>query len=146
MMLLRGTPNLATASLCFICLLGLKLQSTATPCSIDVPGQVEYLIGKASETELDCRLYTPTISDYEQNCPNTTLTCFAEELKMLIKEWRSVSTFPKPPLVSGLKSLSSQFNKTESRCRCCECHKEENATAFLKRLLSTLEVMNSQNC
>ncbi|XP_038549922.1 interleukin 15, like isoform X9 [Micropterus salmoides] len=98
-----------------------------------------------SKKSVDCRLYTPTIDDY-QNCPSSTLKCFADEIKVLIEEWSTVGKIPCFTLNISLTTLASKFNQTESECRQCELFREEEAENFLKGLQLTLEMMNSQHC
>ncbi|XP_038549918.1 interleukin 15, like isoform X6 [Micropterus salmoides] len=145
--MLRGRPAFASVYLCFVCLLSLlPSQLAAKPCTRDILKQVKFLVKLApSLKSVDCRLYTPTIDDY-QNCPSSTLKCFADEIKVLIEEWSTVGKIPCFTLNISLTTLASKFNQTESECRQCELFREEEAENFLKGLQLTLEMMNSQHC
>ncbi|XP_038549919.1 interleukin 15, like isoform X7 [Micropterus salmoides] len=144
--MLRGRPAFASVYLCFVCLLSLlPSQLAAKPCTRDILKQVKFLVKLAPSLSVDCRLYTPTIDDY-QNCPSSTLKCFADEIKVLIEEWSTVGKIPCFTLNISLTTLASKFNQTESECRQCELFREEEAENFLKGLQLTLEMMNSQHC
>ncbi|XP_038549917.1 interleukin 15, like isoform X5 [Micropterus salmoides] len=159
--MLRGRPAFASVYLCFVCLLSLlPSQLAAKPCTRDILKQVKFLVKLAPSLDggwtdgknpaiitksVDCRLYTPTIDDY-QNCPSSTLKCFADEIKVLIEEWSTVGKIPCFTLNISLTTLASKFNQTESECRQCELFREEEAENFLKGLQLTLEMMNSQHC
>ncbi|XP_045930887.1 interleukin 15, like isoform X2 [Micropterus dolomieu] len=144
--MLRGRPAFASVYLCLVCLLSLlPPQLAAKPCTRDILRQVKVLVKLAPSLSVDCRLYTPTIDDY-QNCPSSTLKCFADEIKVLIEEWRTVRILPRFTLNISLTTLASKFNQTESECRQCELFREEEAENFLKGLQLTLEMMNSQHC
>ncbi|XP_076002198.1 interleukin 15, like [Genypterus blacodes] len=142
--MLRGRPALANVYLCLIFLPVLTLQ--VLRCSHDSLSQVNGLSDKVKDLEgLECRLYTPTKEDY-QICPSSTLSCFAAETDVLIKEWGTVISLPKLKVASSLRTLASRFNQTaELDCRQCELHKEEEADTFLGSLRSVLEMMNV-NC
>nr|XP_046246073.1 interleukin 15, like isoform X2 [Scatophagus argus] len=141
--MLRGRLTLASVCLYLVCPLGLRLQPAAKLYTEDVIRRVESLI-VSDLTELDCRLYTPTIEDY-QKCPSSTMKCFADEVKVLIEEWEN---FPAGGLRLNikLKKLAKLLNKTEaSECLQCELSKEEKAEKFLKDLALTLRTMNFQH-
>ncbi|XP_050921557.1 interleukin 15, like isoform X3 [Lates calcarifer] len=151
--MLTGRPALATVLLCLVCLLALKPQPAAAAaaairCTRDIIKWVGELIKKTSDLWLDCRLYTPTIQDYQQNCPSSTLKCFADEVKVLVKEWETVGVvgFRNLKLNIKLEILASRFNQTESECRQCELLKVQNATVFLEDLRSTLQIINTDFC
>ncbi|XP_039895692.1 interleukin 15, like isoform X3 [Simochromis diagramma] len=93
---------------------------------------------------LNCSLYTPTMEDYEQICPRTTMQCFASEIIVLTHEWELEPKWKK--LNRLLSRLASRINQTASKCRRCEVMKEENATTFLENLLWTVEKSNSDYC
>ncbi|XP_044057489.1 interleukin 15, like isoform X3 [Siniperca chuatsi] len=142
--MLRGRRALVSVYLCFVCLLSLTAQPAAKPCTQDIIKRVKFLIIKAPDLWLHCRLYTPTIDDFQQNCPSSTLKCFANEIKVLIEEWETVQGIHS--LKIRLEKLASLFNQTESECRQCELLEEKEAEVFLKGLHGTLEMMNSQHC
>ncbi|KAF0030947.1 hypothetical protein F2P81_017678 [Scophthalmus maximus] len=91
------------------------------------------------EVSLKSRLYTPTMADFQQNCPSSTLKCFAAEVKVLDDEWKT----RRLNVSHMLEVLAASFNQAESGCRQCECFDEETAEEFLKVLLSTLQNANS---
>ncbi|XP_038549914.1 interleukin 15, like isoform X2 [Micropterus salmoides] len=66
--MLRGRPAFASVYLCFVCLLSLlPSQLAAKPCTRDILKQVKFLVKLApSLKSVDCRLYTPTIDDYQK--------------------------------------------------------------------------------
>ncbi|XP_070761987.1 interleukin 15, like isoform X2 [Enoplosus armatus] len=145
--MLRGRLALVTVCLCLVCLrlvclLALPAQPATRLCTQDLIKKVNRLIRRAPSLKwLDCRLYTPTVDDY-QNCPSSTLKCFADELKVLVEEWETAQGVRLNTELEKLALLL--FNQTESECRQCELLQEENAERFLRGLHSTLEMMNSQ--
>lgn len=126
--------------LSFVCMITVSSRF----CSRDLIAGVKHLQQEApNKKSLYCSLYTPTIQDYE-NCPRTTLKCFASEMDVLIDEWEVKPTGQH--LRKKLVKLAMRFSQVESGCPQCEVLKEENATTFLERLRSTLETINSQYC
>ncbi|CAJ1066263.1 interleukin 15%2C like [Xyrichtys novacula] len=101
--------------------------------------KVRYFINNAPMELLDCRLYTPTINDY-QNCPQTTMKCFADEVKVLIEEWETVKDAHVIRLDKMLKQLATKLPQTASECRQCELLQEEKAEKFLEYLERTLQM------
>ncbi|XP_062274623.1 interleukin 15, like [Scomber scombrus] len=142
----RMRPALGTVLLCFICLPTLTpQQSSLTPCSQEGIIHVNNLLNSTlNMNRLGCKLYTPTVIDYE-NCPRDTLKCFADEVKVIILELNTVPEVTRR-LYSILNSLSKRFNESKSACPQCECHKEEKAEIFLRNLLKTLQRMNNEHC
>ncbi|XP_035477934.1 interleukin 15, like isoform X2 [Scophthalmus maximus] len=135
--MLRGRPALVMVILCQVCLLAPK--SAAGLRSLDVIKRVQLLIREApKKVSLKSRLYTPTMADF-QNCPSSTLKCFAAEVKVLDDEWKT----RRLNVSHMLEVLAASFNQAESGCRQCECFDEETAEEFLKVLLSTLQNANS---
>ncbi|XP_050921559.1 interleukin 15, like isoform X5 [Lates calcarifer] len=135
--MLTGRPALATVLLCLVCLLALKPQPAAAAaaairCTRDIIKWVGELIKKTSDL----------------NCPSSTLKCFADEVKVLVKEWETVGVvgFRNLKLNIKLEILASRFNQTESECRQCELLKVQNATVFLEDLRSTLQIINTDFC
>ncbi|XP_044057491.1 interleukin 15, like isoform X5 [Siniperca chuatsi] len=64
--MLRGRRALVSVYLCFVCLLSLTAQPAAKPCTQDIIKRVKFLIIKAPDLKwLHCRLYTPTIDDFQ---------------------------------------------------------------------------------
>lgn len=119
----------------------------ASVCTKDVVRNVQALMNNSHLKELDCRLYTPAVTDYQQKCRSSIMRCFAVEIKVLIKEWDQVPN-QGFRLDRRLSRLADKLNtKSEPGCLQCELFKEENATVFLKDLLWTLEMMNTdQKC
>ncbi|KAF7652923.1 hypothetical protein LDENG_00090490 [Lucifuga dentata] len=148
--MLRGSLAAVSVFLCLLypSILASQWSNQLKPCSANGLGQVRFLLSKVQDLEwLDCRLYTPTMEDYQQNCPSSTLSCFAAETNVLIAEWTTATLLKKRTLVSILGHLASRFNQTEgSECHQCEFHKEEEAKMFLNTLSSVLERMNFEHC
>uniref|UniRef100_A0A671TW50 Interleukin n=1 Tax=Sparus aurata TaxID=8175 RepID=A0A671TW50_SPAAU len=139
--MLRGRLALAGLHLCLACVLVLASQSKL--CSRDVFIIVEKLLKcDQNSTCSGCRLYTPSIDDYKR-CPRSTMLCFANESKVLIKEW---DNYCGPRLDKKLGQLAQCFKQPESLCRPCELQNEETAGKFLADLLVTLQMIKSQNC
>ncbi|XP_036942077.1 interleukin 15, like isoform X1 [Acanthopagrus latus] len=140
--MLTGSLALASVHLCLACLLVLPSQSKL--CSKDVFSTVHILLqSDPNSTCSGCRLYTPSIEDYKQRCPRSTMMCFANESKVLIEEW---DDYRGPRLDRKLGKLAQWLKQPESECRQCEFQKEETAGKFLADLLKTLQMMNSQHC
>ncbi|XP_053277979.1 interleukin 15, like [Pleuronectes platessa] len=139
--MLRGRPALGI--LCFVSFLSLKTQAAHRRCTKDIIIRVQTLINKAPDVRLtDIRLYTPTIEDF-QKCPSSTLKCYAEEIKVLCVELKTVKNFK---LNVKLEKLATFFNQTEAACRQCEIFTKQNAATFLDHLQSALQMMNQQFC
>ncbi|CAB1442822.1 unnamed protein product [Pleuronectes platessa] len=120
--MLRGRPALGI--LCFVSFLSLKTQAAHRRCTKDIIIRVQTLINKAPDVRLtDIRLYTPTIEDF-QKCPSSTLKCYAEEIKVLCVELKTVKNFK---LNVKLEKLATFFNQTEAACRQCEIFTKQNA-------------------
>nr|XP_046171418.1 interleukin 15, like isoform X1 [Oncorhynchus gorbuscha] len=94
----------------------------------------------------DCRLYTPTLADYKQKCPRSTLTCFTTEVKVLMLQYgkRSSSLHQKRLTKRLTKLMSLIKQKDGANCPHCEVHREQAANDFLTTLLGILEWMNNQ--
>uniref|UniRef100_A0A3Q3MXF4 Interleukin n=1 Tax=Mastacembelus armatus TaxID=205130 RepID=A0A3Q3MXF4_9TELE len=145
--MLRGRSTVVSVFLCFVCLLAQKPQPPARLCTNDILRRVRGLVSKAPALEwLGCRLYTPTIDDYEQKCPSSTLKCLADEIQVLTGEWGKLDKLKRLNLHNNLRTLAWLVNQTESGCRQCELFKEENAERFLNDLCKILHYMNSKNC
>ncbi|XP_059187883.1 interleukin 15, like isoform X4 [Centropristis striata] len=146
MILLRGRIAVASAYLCFVCLLAVVSQPVSRPCSKDIIKRVKSLIEKEPQLRwLDCRLYTPTVEDFRQNCPRSTLKCFADELQVLIEEW-DLHRLKKLKLNTRVENLALTLNQTDPECLQCELLKEENAKKFLQSLQETIEMANLRGC
>ncbi|KAG7479991.1 interleukin-15 isoform X1 [Solea senegalensis] len=143
----RGRLALMIVILCFVCLLALKPQPANTLCTQDTIRQVQHLITKTPDlVQLGCKLYTPTPQDY-QNCPSSTFRCFADEIKVLNKEWEWITVKNRGiKLNMKLKRLAESFNQKETGCRQCELLREQTAETFLSNLSTVLMMMNSQYC
>ncbi|XP_059187885.1 interleukin 15, like isoform X6 [Centropristis striata] len=145
MILLRGRIAVASAYLCFVCLLAVVSQPVSRPCSKDIIKRVKSLIEKEPQLRwLDCRLYTPTVEDF-RNCPRSTLKCFADELQVLIEEW-DLHRLKKLKLNTRVENLALTLNQTDPECLQCELLKEENAKKFLQSLQETIEMANLRGC
>nr|XP_049582014.1 interleukin 15, like isoform X2 [Syngnathus scovelli] len=91
----------------------------------------------------DCKLYTPTWSDYK-TCPKDTLKCFSAEVRVLVTEWERSEGDVLKNLERGLKFLEDgPHNQNQSACGPCELHPEENVQHFLRELKRILERINS---
>ncbi|XP_067451668.1 interleukin 15, like isoform X3 [Thunnus thynnus] len=141
--MLRGRPTLASVLLCCICLPVLTQGNKPKPCSRDSIRHVNKLIND-KDLLLDCMLYTPTTGDYKQNCPRSTLNCFADEVNVLIEE--SNKNIAAQRLYGMLKALAGRIDQSESECLQCESHKEEKVEKFLSDLLEILKQNNSEHC
>uniref|UniRef100_A0A674NBJ6 Interleukin-21 n=1 Tax=Takifugu rubripes TaxID=31033 RepID=A0A674NBJ6_TAKRU len=125
--------------LCVIFLLTVALQLAAQKaCSYDIIISVQTLIN-STPTGLDSRLYTPTINDYDK-CPESTLMCFAEEVKVLKYE-SEIEAFS---LIRKLRRIAGSFKKPD--CLQCELSAERATKQFLRDLLTVLQHMNALNC
>ncbi|KAI4886498.1 hypothetical protein NFI96_024864 [Prochilodus magdalenae] len=109
-------------------------------CSKESVEEVEKLLGRLTRKD-DCKLYTPTPSDYEQNCSRSLLRCFEKEATVLITENNEL---PKK-LLNMLKKLGLQLQDKRQTCPACEVYREEEAVTFLLTLRATLQRMNSMN-
>ncbi|XP_035813818.1 interleukin 15, like isoform X2 [Amphiprion ocellaris] len=133
----------------FFCLLAVTQQDVDKRCTKGVLWQVEALQRKA-DTQISCRLYTPTSRDFEI-CPGAALRCFAEELQVLAEEWELNPNLNRNRKARSkfnlrIQKLASYFDQTEPGCRQCELLKEEDAKTFLQSLNDTLQIMRSQFC
>ncbi|XP_070685786.1 interleukin 15, like isoform X3 [Pempheris klunzingeri] len=145
--MLRRRLALASVYLCLVCMLAPTPQPIAANlCTKDIIKKVQTLIGKAPKLWLDCRLYTPSPEDYEQNCPSSTMKCFADELKVLIQEWETIGAIHGFRFNTKVEKLASLLNQTKPECLRCELLKEETAETFLKGLHLTLQMMNFVHC
>uniref|UniRef100_A0A4W5Q978 Interleukin n=1 Tax=Hucho hucho TaxID=62062 RepID=A0A4W5Q978_9TELE len=120
-------------------------QSTS---STELSGIVLHFIEEVHKMEsFDCRLYTPTLADYQQKCPWSTLTCFEKEVNVLVLESGNKSSpLYKQKLSKRLTSLKSNIKQKEgANCPHCEVHKERAANNFLTTLQTILEFMNDQS-
>ncbi|XP_061538594.1 interleukin 15, like isoform X3 [Phycodurus eques] len=59
----------------------------------------------------DCKLYTPSVSDYK-TCPKDTLKCFSAEVRVLLAEWEGSQ---QPDLERALRSFADQRNHVSGR-------------------------------
>ncbi|XP_053503839.1 interleukin 15, like isoform X2 [Ictalurus furcatus] len=110
-------------------------------CSSESITLVQSFLSNFSKLGLnDSKLYTPTLSNYGQNCSRSTLRCFEMEMIVLVGETGQNSTLPK-----RLNSLSRQLSDKFERCPQCEVYKEEKAEEFLKTLLHILGIMCSSS-
>ncbi|KAK6295740.1 hypothetical protein J4Q44_G00334530 [Coregonus suidteri] len=75
----------------------------------------------------DCRLYTPTLADYKQKCPRSTLECFTKEVKVLVLESRNKSSpLHKNKLTRRMIYLTSLIKQANgANCPHCEVHREQ---------------------
>ncbi|XP_017550292.1 interleukin 15, like isoform X2 [Pygocentrus nattereri] len=111
-------------------------------CSSETVTEVKDLMSQIAKKELyDCRLYTPTPTDYE-NCSRSMLTCFEKEATVLIRESKELSF----KLIKMLNQLAKQLQDKRLTCPACEVYKEEQANKFLDALLKTLQKMNANDC
>ncbi|KAM9733215.1 interleukin 15, like [Menidia menidia] len=115
-------------------------------CSKDLLPRVEGLRGEAGAQVLDWMLYTPSIQDFE-NCPRTTLKCYAAEVEVLSEELAIISnTTIGRTIIIMLKKLAWTFSQVESGCPQCELFPERNSSSFFSELVDTLKMVNARNC
>ncbi|XP_074534768.1 interleukin 15, like [Halichoeres trimaculatus] len=133
--------GLASVYLCFFCLMAVTQKLAAQNCIIGIRNTVRRFIERFPLL-LDCKLYTPSITDY-QKCPRTAMKCFAEEVKVLIEEIKIVQLRRPPDLNMMLNRLAERLDQTNSECPQCELLQEETAADFLKALSKTLTVMSN---
>uniref|UniRef100_A0A8C7MUQ8 Interleukin n=1 Tax=Oncorhynchus kisutch TaxID=8019 RepID=A0A8C7MUQ8_ONCKI len=135
------------------------MEYNSTHCRINISTQLHYFLTVcfyvymicvvacyflSYQESFDCRLYTPTLADY-QKCPTSTLICFEKEVNVLVLESGNKSSpIYKPKLSIRLKSLIKQ--KEGANCPDCEAHRERTAKDFLTTLQTILEWMNDQGC
>ncbi|XP_061137445.1 interleukin 15, like isoform X1 [Syngnathus typhle] len=112
--------------------------------SLDLMEHVKELLRDDAASQCsDCKLYTPTWSDYK-TCPKDTLKCFSAEVRVLVTEWERSEGNVLKNLERGLKFLEDgPHNQNQSACGPCELHPEENVQHFLKELQRILEGINS---
>ncbi|XP_077396992.1 interleukin 15, like isoform X2 [Festucalex cinctus] len=148
--MLRGRPALATV----LCLAWVLLGDGARiHCSWDLFKRVKRLMDDAASCA-DCKLYTPSISDY-MTCPKDTLNCFSTEVQVLLIEWERTDEdilnvqrglmFLKDQhnQLSRIDVTTEAHNRSETACGPCELHPEEGVKLFLEKLLQTVEAFNS---
>ncbi|XP_053363884.1 interleukin 15, like isoform X6 [Clarias gariepinus] len=104
---------------------------------------VELLQKDFPTTEYDSRLYTPTLSNYE-NCSRSTMECFGEEMNVLLQETQKTKFLPIQKLPKRLNSLKDRLKDKVDACPKCEIYKEEDAKKFLATLLRILQLMCSK--
>ncbi|KAM4627697.1 interleukin 15, like [Polymixia lowei] len=111
--MLRGGPpgpSLRTVFAWLVCLLVLAPGQTQGPCSFETVTVIQEVMGNVKKmNSLDSRLYTPTLEDYQQKCPSSTLNCFAKEANVLHLEWDNMATFP---TVTNRTTLPRTTNRT----------------------------------
>ncbi|XP_011615936.1 interleukin 15, like isoform X1 [Takifugu rubripes] len=111
--------------LCVIFLLTVALQLAAQKaCSYDIIISVQTLINSTSSLK----------------CPESTLMCFAEEVKVLKYE-SEIEAFS---LIRKLRRIAGSFKKPD--CLQCELSAERATKQFLRDLLTVLQHMNALNC
>ncbi|CAB1347656.1 unnamed protein product, partial [Coregonus sp. 'balchen'] len=133
--------------LLFFIAMTMKQADGESICSQEIPKIVQKCIEEVHKMEsFDCRLYTPTLADYQQKCPMSTLKCFEAEVYVLVLE--SGSKFLRKTQLTkrlnGLRSLIKQ--KDGANCPHCEVHREQAAIDFLTTFLEILENINNQGC
>ncbi|XP_061638558.1 interleukin 15, like isoform X1 [Phyllopteryx taeniolatus] len=133
--MLRGRPAAFVTVWCLACL----LCDGTHAFSRDAVHQVEILRRQDAASCADCKLYTPSVSDYK-TCPKDTLKCFSAEIRVLLAEWEGSQ---QPDLERALWSFADQRNHSGRRCRPCELHPEEDVPRFLDQLLQTLQANNN---
>ncbi|XP_036417131.1 interleukin 15, like [Colossoma macropomum] len=112
-------------------------------CSSETVTEVRNLMKRLPIEELNnCKLYTPTLNDYEQNCSRSMLKCFEKEAAVLITENNGI---PSKKLIMMLHKLARQLQDKRLTCPACEVYKEEKAVTFLNTLLKILQKMNAKN-
>ncbi|KAL4647435.1 hypothetical protein GN956_G8624 [Arapaima gigas] len=134
---------LALLSLLFI-VMG---QTEASLCSHEITRVVNgYLTAVREMKNLESKLYTPDVNSYEQTCPNSILTCFAEESKVMLYELENELASHKSDLYEDLPRRLATFitKKDEEHCKQCEYYKEASVEEFLDTLHKVLQVMNSR--
>ncbi|XP_042342035.1 interleukin 15, like isoform X2 [Plectropomus leopardus] len=145
--MLRGRFAAGSVYACFVCLLGL----TAQPAKLrtqDIFPKINTLKAKVPLLEgLNCTLYTPTRQDY-QNCPVSTLRCFADEVKVLTEELEAIGVpgMRRFPLITSLKKHARWLEKTQQKtsdCLQCELLTEKEPQPFLGDLISIIQMVNS---
>uniref|UniRef100_A0AAZ3S9J1 Interleukin n=1 Tax=Oncorhynchus tshawytscha TaxID=74940 RepID=A0AAZ3S9J1_ONCTS len=136
----QRTGTLLTLLLWFLFFIAMTTKQAygKSMCSKELPGIVRKCIEEVLKMEsFDCRLYTPTLADY-QKCPTSTLICFEKEVNVLVLESGNKSSpIYKPKLSIRLKSLIKQ--KEGANCPDCEAHRERAAKDFLTTLQTILE-------
>lgn len=135
--------GLMSACLCFFCLLAVTQRLVAQNCIQGILRTVQLFIKKVPMKLTDCRLYTPSIVHY-QNCPQTTMQCFADEVKVLIEELKTIEAPSLPDLNKMLDRLAQTLNQNNSECPQCELLQEEKAADFLQALRQTLTLMSNE--
>ncbi|XP_037123231.1 interleukin 15, like isoform X2 [Syngnathus acus] len=143
----RGRTATAPAKLvvtvCVLCLACLLRGGARAMPSLDLMEHVKELLRDDAASCSDCKLYTPTWSDYK-TCPKDTLKCFSAEVRVLVTEWERSEGNVLKHLERGLKFLEDgPHNQNQSACGPCELHPEENVQHFLQELQRILERINS---
>ncbi|XP_056139822.1 interleukin 15, like isoform X2 [Lampris incognitus] len=157
----RGRPTGSTLRgfLCLICLdIFAAMRTHGRPgCGFETTQLVGELIQRVQEM---------------QNCPRSTLSCFAKEAYVLNLEWPTNAPLLQPAnrttprrvagrtaahglrapdqgasLARRLGGLGQQLQQTDrGRCEQCEAHAEEEVKVFLGRLYEVLQRINSEIC
>uniref|UniRef100_A0A1A8NDQ6 Interleukin n=1 Tax=Nothobranchius rachovii TaxID=451742 RepID=A0A1A8NDQ6_9TELE len=141
--MLRARSALATVFLWSLCLVAVG----AARCSKDLGSRVQALRNITLKQELlNSSLYTPSITYYQQNCPRVAFECFAEEVKVLIKELEVNGQKVPGKVGRMLQTLAREFPDQQRPACQCELLQEKNATEFLSELLRTVEMMNTEFC
>ncbi|KAG5837303.1 hypothetical protein ANANG_G00237870 [Anguilla anguilla] len=112
-----------------------------------VDDMLTYTDAKCSieQCSIEGGLYTPNKADYEK-CPKSTLTCFAEEVKVLLYHIPALQK--KIEKIKGdLNRRLTSINKREDHGNCsqCEVNKMESAVTFLKTLKYILQMINERS-
>uniref|UniRef100_A0A3B1ITT9 Interleukin n=1 Tax=Astyanax mexicanus TaxID=7994 RepID=A0A3B1ITT9_ASTMX len=112
------------------------------PCTKETVEEVENLLENLPKMKVyDCKLYTPTVSDFT-NCSKSMLECFVKETNVLSAEIKENLQ----KLRRMLGNLIRRMQDKRPPCPVCEVYKEEKAETFLKNLVETLQKMNSLSC
>ncbi|XP_069043871.1 interleukin 15, like isoform X2 [Lepisosteus oculatus] len=109
-------------------------------CSREAVADLQSLQSNISGNRDNCTLYTANVSDYKE-CPNSTLSCFIEELGVLILEFGHTRTNVSSKLLRRLHRLNTKKDQ-KADCPQCEAHEEQPPWEFLTALLSVLQSIN----
>ncbi|XP_067102728.1 interleukin 15, like isoform X2 [Osmerus mordax] len=130
--------RLREGSLWLLCLaiFTVTLTDSDPICSRETIKDINNVLREVKMKPFDCNLYTPDLEDYE-NCPNSTLTCFADEAEVLMYEG---AINKRLGLKRRLDSLKRQITKKDKDgCSQCEFYPEKAAEDFLTSLKSFLQ-------
>lgn len=129
-------------SLLYLVVMPTVFANSLPPCSHELPELVEGMLKytNAMQSSIDGGLYTPNKADYE-NCPKSTLSCFAEEVRVLMYH---IPALRESLLNRRLTSINTR--EDHGYCPQCEFNNMESTETFLHTLKYILQKINEHSC